>query len=397
MSKSKRDQMRKAELEAAHHAEMGEHDEAAMAEATAEVLRKELVTEQTDKFGFPPPTDALEVRIADLAAKAAALDEQDKAITDQLVAAQIDGREADPGLVSQRREVREQARDLQDVLIVLRERLDEGKARYSEHLVVDWVTKIAASEARTATVRVEELRAMIEAKERELANLRLSAAAEYLRGNFFADAAHIVRVALRLAVPEMDRPASIGKELGWEANRSPLQMLLKNDDLAGAARAIPALLAPDDQAQVPGLAEAIGQLLVAKPPKSPDQINAERREAMDAPHRAELQRVDTWLREQVAAGPVPYETLKERAKAASIPIREPGPDGLGWGQAYLGAAAQRLGVGPFVRYDGQDQDELAAAAQFEEKVTYWALRGVPGLKADSEHTRTREMIHGMRS
>src|SRR5437773_679250 len=53
---------------------MGEHAEAAMAEAKAEVLTTELLAEQADRMGGPAATIALEVRIGELEARAAALE-----------------------------------------------------------------------------------------------------------------------------------------------------------------------------------------------------------------------------------------------------------------------------------------------------------------------------------
>src|SRR2546426_7804612 len=100
---SKRHEMRKAELGRAHHAEMGEHAEAAMAEARAEVLRAELVKEQTDRLGFPLPTDALESNIAALEAEAATLRARDEELTKQIIEAHVAGREGDPGIARERR------------------------------------------------------------------------------------------------------------------------------------------------------------------------------------------------------------------------------------------------------------------------------------------------------
>ena len=120
-------------------------------------------------------------------------------------------------------------------------------------------------------------------------------------------------------------------------------------------------------------------LLVARPPKSMLTLNAERREAMDRPHKEAIARVDAWLKEQLAEGPVAYDVLAERAGAAGIAVRNARAPALGWGRCSLGQTAQRLGVFPVVAYDGDNEEELAAAAQWEDDTIYWTLRRTKGL------------------
>jgi len=66
-----------------------------------------------------------------------------------------------------------------------------------------------------------------------------------------------------------------------------------------------------------------------------------------------------WLKAELADGPVAYETLVERAPAAGIPVR--GRSTLGWGQATLGDAGQRIRAFVVVPDDGK-------------KKMHWTLR-----------------------
>jgi hypothetical protein len=119
----------------------------------------------------------------------------------------------------------------------------------------------------------------------------------------------------------------------------------------------------------------------------------EARDANDAAERAETGKVDDWLREQLADGPVPYDTLRDRAKAAGITVR--GRSKRGWGQATLAEAGRRIGAFPVVAYRGSDPEQLTAARQHEDGVLYWTLRKTPGLMVPSQFTRSVMQEAGM--
>jgi hypothetical protein len=283
--------------------------------------------------------------------------------------------------------------DLTRGLRVLNPLIKERRLLAYGTLIREWYDdKLAPAAAKAHERRAHHL-GKIKQLEAQLRTSRAKAEQHRERGKLLADASTALRCALNLdGVAPIEAPE--GKRGPGAASRlTELERALNRRDYAAAARSAVRALA-DDPAGIPELGEAVEGLLLAHSPRSGQQLMAERRDAKDAAERAELAKVDEWLREQLADGPVPYDTLRDRAKAAGITVR--GRSKRGWGQATLAEAGRRIGAFPVVAYRGSDPEQLVAARQYEDGVLYWTLRKTKGLMVPSEFVRSTAQAAAIR-
>jgi hypothetical protein len=331
---------------------------------------------------------ALERRVSTLSEQAADLEARDHEITRQIAEAHATGDGDLEALTSERREVRAMRDDLTAALPILRERLAQHR-----------VTAAEAAIELAQTAHGEEVRELDRVKrlEAELAEARQAAELSRLRGKLLSNCSRALVGAFNLDLPLIAVPNG-PPPLGTDSRRTPLERALSLDELAEAVREVGRIVGQDPDLAVPQFEEAVDVLLEARPPKSPRQIMDERRTRVDAPHKAEIARVDAWVREQLSAGPVADTELRERAVAANIAIR--GRSKLGWGQATLPDALRRVGAFAVVPYRGLDREELAAAEPYEEHGgrdgLWWVLHGTPGLVVPREGVTSALMMHALR-
>ena len=333
-----------------------------------------------------------ERKLAALVERQRDLERRDRDLTQAIAGAYIGS--GDPAaLEAEQREVRVQLNQITDVLPVLRARLDAGRVDAYAAVLVEWITNVATPASDKARERIAWHAARIAQLEHELAEVKEKAEQHRERAQLLTDSSRAFVRAFGLDVTPPSPPTT---SPGEPLHRTETGRFLQGDQLAEACRAAVAALADDPDGDH-ALGTAVEALLVARPPKSMLTLNAERREAMDRPHKEAIARVDAWLKEQLAEGPVAYDVLAERAGAAGIAVRNARAPALGWGRCSLGQTAQRLGVFPVVAYDGDNEEELAAAAQWEDDTIYWTLRRTKGLMVLPEFQRSAALEAGMRA
>lgn len=333
-----------------------------------------------------------ERKLAGLGERQAALARRDRELTQAIAGAYI-GTGDPAALEAEQREVRGQLAQLADWLPAARAQVDAGRVDACAAALTEWISDVAVPASDRARERIAWHDARVVQLEAELAAVQDKAWAHRVRAQLLTDSARSFVQAFGLAATPPAPPVGSPTE---PPPKTEVGRLLHGDQLVEACRAALAALADDPDGD-PALETAVETLLVAHPPQSMHARMAAQRTAWDEPHVAELARVDHWLREQLAGGPVPYDDLAERALAAHIAVHGERAPALGWGRAWLGGAAQRLGVFPVVRYDGPNEDQVDAAEPWAEDVTYWTLRRTAGLMMAPDAVRRAELAHGMRA
>ncbi len=339
----------------------------------------------------------LQRRVLALTEQAAELETRDAEITRQIAEAHATGDGDLEALTAERREVRATHDDLTAALPILRERLAQHRVTTSEALITDWLTDLAGPAAQqTHAARARELD-RVQRLEGEMEEAQQAADRHALRATLLAHCSRALIAAFGLDLPPIVPPNTAPTEA--HLRRSSLERALTLDELTEAVREVARIVGQDPDLAVPEFGEAIEVLLEAWPPKSPQDLMAARRERYDAPHRAEIARVDTWVKEQLAAGPVADDELRQRAEAADVPVQ--GRSALGWGQATLPDALRRVGAFAVVPYRGADPEDVAAASNYEDQGgrdgLWWVLHRTPGLMVPPEKVATAFTMHAIRA
>lgn len=313
-------------------------------------------------------------RATELERQLAQLDARDQELAQAIADSFLNGNEDVSGLNAEREEVRAKRMPIAAALPKLREKIAERRVSASLAFLSEWHAGPLANEAQTCEAGYQECQVQATRIEKELQRVRAQAEVHRERVQVLADVSKALRLAFALPATPVGQP-SARRQPDAPIRRTSIENAVSLDNLSKAAREVVRVMSDDRVLGSPELAEAVETLLLAKPPKSPEQLNAERRDAIDRPHRDEIERVDNWLKSQLANGPVPHDKLIQRAVKARVTVQ--GRSELGWGQATLRDAARRVGAYQVVRYTGSDFDDRTAAEKWEADVVYWTLRPAP--------------------
>jgi hypothetical protein len=367
-----------------------------MTPSTAVAAKKNKLVESKQEVIPPiPPTPLAplavvaeqERRLQELAQREADLERRDQALTREIAASYIGTGDTD-ALEAEQRAVRVQLQQMRDLLPAVRTAVDQNRLEACETTLSDWITQVAEPAADRAKERLVQHEAHVARLRQEIAEIEAKTEQHRQRCRLLADTSRAFITAFDLDARPITPPPFTRTEL--VGPKTEPGRLVHSNHLAEAVRAAVAALADDPDGDH-ALAPATETLLVARPPKDMRTLMREQADRWDAPHRVEIARVDNWLKEQLAAGPVSYDELVERAKDAGIAVRAIEAPDLGWKRASLAHAGKRLGVVPLIQYQGSNFEEEDAAGQWDGDTMYWGLKRVPGLMIPAETLRTARM------